>query len=114
MNLTKNYIILNESLKTFNVDQIYFKEVDNNIVLYLNTYNNILSDISLHTWENDKELVTENNESIFMYCFLFQRRYNIYNDLLRPESRSWINFIKNCLNIEEVQLKMVLFNCEDK
>lgn len=109
----KNFRILNISLKQFKANQLIFTQNKIHIILNLNITPDKIENphlISLYEWENDKQLIinTPAKENIFNYCLLFEKRYIIYKSILNTNTRNWIDFIKTCINIEEVQLRIQL------
>lgn len=109
----KNFRILNNSLKQFKANQLIFNKNKTHIILNLNITPNKIENphlISLYEWDNDKQLIinTPAKENIFNYCSLFEKRYIIYKSILNTDSRNWIDFIKSCDSIEEIQLKLQL------
>ena len=109
----KNFRILNNSLKQFKANQILFTQNKTHIILNLNITPNKIENphlISLYEWDNDKQLIinTPAKENIFNYCSLFEKSYIIYKSILNTNARNWIDFIKTCINIEEVQIKLQL------
>lgn len=109
----KNFRILNNSLKQFKSNQLLFTQNKTHIILNLNITPNKIENphlIHLYEWDNDKQLIinTPAKENIFKYCSLFEKRYIIYKSILDTNSQNWIDFIKTCINIEEIQLKLQL------